>query len=645
MSKGEHMPVTNPEDFIHDVIDPYTEVNYFIHNSYRILGMPVTASIKELTKRGNFIEMAQRTGAEIPFGKQPILPVKAVLTDDDDNFAMQRLENPEHRILDIFFWFWPVELNSPINDPALTALMENDENRAISAWKENLSTNTNIGICNHNLALYYLLSAIKGESENLSEQLQNSNEISSSYWDLALHYWGQTLEIESIWDFLITYINIIGDNRVKTGYSRKIKSQLPVILSALMGKFAIKYVDQGHVFEVERLVNIIQASSFEPGQIETGLSLAGKQLEDRIKKYIQIAKATTESTPAASSEIIEILLRNCESILHPIKLLYNHSRKADSLNNLVALAGYDTVNSYATKTDEWGKAIDFLEKFKNISKNKSTIQKIESLISDAKEFVSNKDYYYSNAYYELPIDIRKEADTAHELIKQGKASEAVKILGKLINTNKQSSEIITPLYISLAFSLTRKANQDFSESAKIFEKPRTIKNKIAECSVKHPHEFSQGLLAIRLQRIQQSMRSLYCMACGRTLSQFDQCSTIAFEENQFIICPVCVREDEIEMAGRRNVIATALRNNYADLILAKSYNPDNKVISKNIDQVKELATNLSIDLDGKNVLPTRAPTKPASPPENQGKGMSCGTIFWIIAGIIFFIYLIASCSG
>lgn len=48
--------------------------------------------------------------------------------------AAQKLHDPEKRIVDEFFWFWPFEWGQGYKDPALAPLRNGHQQSAFAAW-------------------------------------------------------------------------------------------------------------------------------------------------------------------------------------------------------------------------------------------------------------------------------------------------------------------------------------------------------------------------------------------------------------------------------------------------------------------------------------------------------------------------------
>jgi hypothetical protein len=80
--------------------------NIYRQSPFRITGLPVDASVKAISKHADKLKMMEELGQGQ--GANPaafaLNPPPSV---DQIRESIQRLKDPEHRIIDEFFWFWP----------------------------------------------------------------------------------------------------------------------------------------------------------------------------------------------------------------------------------------------------------------------------------------------------------------------------------------------------------------------------------------------------------------------------------------------------------------------------------------------------------------------------------------------------------
>jgi hypothetical protein len=140
-------------------------------NAFRVTGLDVDASPSEIARQIQKLEMIQRLGVETGDCAGPF-PLKQLPTIENIKEARRRLNDPELRIVDEFFWFWPTrhgedqgqlwEPNKSSDDPAIQALRRNDIPLAERIWKERQQSGAD-GIATHNLAVLSHLQALDSE--------------------------------------------------------------------------------------------------------------------------------------------------------------------------------------------------------------------------------------------------------------------------------------------------------------------------------------------------------------------------------------------------------------------------------------------------------------------------------------------------
>ena len=105
----------------------------FRHNAFRITGLPVDASIREISKQADKLKMMEELGhgSSAHTGAFALDPPPSV---DQIREAIQKLKDPEKRLIDEFFWFWPEQFGNSQSDAAIGALRSGDGETALKIW-------------------------------------------------------------------------------------------------------------------------------------------------------------------------------------------------------------------------------------------------------------------------------------------------------------------------------------------------------------------------------------------------------------------------------------------------------------------------------------------------------------------------------
>jgi hypothetical protein len=115
-------------------------MNLINNNPYRILGIPLTATEREIAKQINtlatYAEMGKVKSLETDF---PFLPA-VTRTPEAIDEAKKQIEQSESKLLYSLFWFWK---NNSADELALEVLKEGNTNKAIAIWEKSVFASKN----------------------------------------------------------------------------------------------------------------------------------------------------------------------------------------------------------------------------------------------------------------------------------------------------------------------------------------------------------------------------------------------------------------------------------------------------------------------------------------------------------------------
>src|SRR5439155_19728552 len=103
-------------------------------NAFRLAQLPVTASHRDITRRLEKLTMLAKLGGCVDQPRGP-LALQPAPDADAVRQAVERLRDPETRLLDEFFWFWPEIPTTETPDEALIALDRGDVAAARKRWQ------------------------------------------------------------------------------------------------------------------------------------------------------------------------------------------------------------------------------------------------------------------------------------------------------------------------------------------------------------------------------------------------------------------------------------------------------------------------------------------------------------------------------
>ena len=115
-------------------------MNLINNNPYRILGLPITASEREIAKQINtlttYAEMGKTKSFDTDFAFMSVVDRKPQVIED----AKKQIEKSENKFLYSLFWFWQ---NNSIDELAVEVLKEGNTFKAIEIWEKSVFKNKN----------------------------------------------------------------------------------------------------------------------------------------------------------------------------------------------------------------------------------------------------------------------------------------------------------------------------------------------------------------------------------------------------------------------------------------------------------------------------------------------------------------------
>jgi hypothetical protein len=334
-------------------------------NAFRIMGLSVEASSGDITRQLEKVRMAVKYGGgSRPQSALPLVPPADV---DAIQEAADRLRDPERRLVDEFFWFWPHVLGGSQNDEALTALRRREEEQAATIWRRqgNLGSSSNVSI--HNLAVLMHLQALDQEFPGGAEKQLNNDE-RAQLWKSAYQMWKVLLTDEGFWSRLTVRIRDLDDPRLTTGTARRMKSSLPLALLRIQAQLAVRSAEAGNADEARWHLARMRESGFSATVIEEAIQLGTEPLRSRARTASHAADKESDVHQERGAEIAERLLQQCQPILAALDIVLPEGNPArDGIHDEIAIVILGCQIVFARTTDNWRKAVDLLEKAQAIA--------------------------------------------------------------------------------------------------------------------------------------------------------------------------------------------------------------------------------------------------------------------------------------
>lgn len=388
----------------------------YCQNAFHLCRLRVDASDMEISRQLEKIGMMEKlngghltTGGLYHQGDQE--PADALRE------AKERLKNPETRLLEEFFWFWPHAIGRGAEDDALQCIARNDIKSAEQIWlrQEQMQSANNVSV--HNLAVLYHAEAIELERRGLEIPLPSSDcQLRDRYWKNSLSRWRMILEQDSFWHHVNNRIRQFDDPRLTARSALRLRHCLPLALLSVNAQLALLFAQKGNRDESLRLVQIMSRSGFDEGIRDDALQRAVVPVREQIRLLCANAKSSSVGVPTHARQATKDLLQNTAAPLKIMSTLLpdSHYVRTASFDE-VAKAAYDCLYAYFKVTEDWATSLDFLKKIQTLAASESTKAQIESSAATVRSnLVWQK---YGNAIYSGCDRISKYMKNGHETAK------------------------------------------------------------------------------------------------------------------------------------------------------------------------------------------------------------------------------------
>lgn len=277
------------------------------NNAFRILGLNVEASTRQIAQRVTEIEMlAGFESSELP---KSALSRQPPPTPDDVRNTARRLRDPEKRLIDELFWFWPEKSGAFDADAAMEALSRRDEQRAAELWVVREGDPGRAPIAIHNLAVLHHLAALDWEnySERHSIDEEQRKEINRS-WTESIKRWKEVFDDNVIWDRLRARVEHFSDHALTCEFVAQTRAALPSALASINGQVALSYASKAKM-DLARF-HVDSARSIQPDRVkfstmaETLLAPLNKRLREHLARTVDRVAKDVPSTLSLVREVL-----------------------------------------------------------------------------------------------------------------------------------------------------------------------------------------------------------------------------------------------------------------------------------------------------------------------------------------------------
>ncbi|MBT2208940.1 hypothetical protein [Actinomadura sp. NEAU-AAG7] len=333
-----------------DVIGPLLDElgpDLYRENAFRVTGLGVHASARDIRRHAEKLRVASRFGAESASGSASESAAGSALFGAapdaaEARQAAQRLRDPARRLLDELFWFWPLQPGRP--DQAVAAVRRGDLGEAERVWTDAASP-----AGRHNLAVLAHARAL--------------DDSGAAPWPEAFAAWLRVVHDEEFWPLLEARARDLADPRLGPGTAARIRDDLPEALLTINARLAVTALRDGRRAEAEAQVAAMTGSGFDRLDVTEALRRAVEPGAARLRTIGEHAEHTADADPARGAEAAERLLDQAAPLLDVLALA--HPQDGPVLRGArddVANRVLGCVIPYANATDDWPPAVRVLER-------------------------------------------------------------------------------------------------------------------------------------------------------------------------------------------------------------------------------------------------------------------------------------------
>lgn len=344
-------------------------------NAFRVTGQSVDVNSRELERHAEKARMRERLGMP----SEPIggpLPLDPPPDAEGIREATLRLRDPEKRLAEEFFWFWPMTPGRSASDEALQALSEGRPRAAVKEWRKHAYVNPDAlsqevlpdGVETHNLAVLWHAITLEWDLD-LEDEEENT-----SYWQLAHQAWATVVDGWSLWeDFR---------DRVEAKEEARLTSETVDRLAATLAQ-AIVRIGLQQVVRIARRAcesnppddDLLDLASRWLDVVAefAARTLAGDAYEDEARRATESARAELhvacdsahgeiERSPASAAETARGLAVRASELLPVIQSVYEDGHAlVEAASDAVATTVVQCAIAIANQTKKSKEALEILD--------------------------------------------------------------------------------------------------------------------------------------------------------------------------------------------------------------------------------------------------------------------------------------------
>lgn len=308
---------------------------------------------------------------------------------------MQRLRDPEKRLLDELFWFWPLG-DGAETDAALPTLRTQGPKAAAEIWEAAEGQGGRRGgLAHHNLAILWHVAALDAEhEERLGDLSDVGREALPTLWDTAFQRWGELRKSGAFWEALRERVAETNDPRLNDSTVANIRKTLPEALAAVSARLAFADFDAGQTGACRRVLSKLWDSGLPHADIKRAIREALGPARARLKASNGSFEKKPDGAPREILVAAGRFLEQTERLLLLVDMaLPAGDATRTGLHDDVAMTVLGMTIAYVNESEDFRGSVSWLERAAKIAEGEAALDRIAENTDTARENADAEDAY------------------------------------------------------------------------------------------------------------------------------------------------------------------------------------------------------------------------------------------------------------
>lgn len=357
-------------------------------NIFRVTGLSVDATSKEISRQVQRLQMIKDSGLGRVNGPRPAFGLAVPPTTDEIRAALARMREPEHRIIDEFFWYWPEEFGASREDPAIQALLAGDSECASRLWAYREKCGSDVA--RHNLAVMFHMNAVDCTGYHTISKLDRMvEEQIQEYWLNSFERWEKLIESDQLWNILIKRVVFLNDQALTTGFIRRMRRMLPQALDRINAEAALKFGEQGRLDWAKTHVNFLRREHHGLDEMDGTIELILSPSRKRLEQQLRSANNQSKKNPTQGALVASQIILSSELLMAVYDVFYSRDdAQRVELFDQVAVTVTNLLIAYQHESGDNPLFVELLKKTLQFSSSQPTQERLLNNIAIGKNNIA-----------------------------------------------------------------------------------------------------------------------------------------------------------------------------------------------------------------------------------------------------------------